>query len=162
MMNTGIYTIPQNKEWIQPIIDHFNQEFERETYNDLQKIESILLFITRNFGYKIDKKNSYWQEKSMYPEEVLYFKYGDCEDFSFLFGYLLIELTHLELLYLQSRIRRHVTIVVKLDTPIGIQYIYHNKKYTVIDPTDRTIGYGDVLFQNDYSILWDPNKEKHK
>ena len=116
---------------------------EIENIETKDAIRYLLSFVRLSFGYKEDK-DAFGYSRPMIVEESLYYNYGDCEDKSVLFYYLVKELIDVPMLILKYP--NHINIAVKLDKPYGKPYEYNGIKYSVCEPTESgdTRDIGDV------------------
>lgn len=159
-IETGEYMKPKNEELIKPVVDYFKQVFKEKAFTEIEKLNTMVEFVSLNFPYKSDRKNTKWTEKPLYPDEILFYKHGDCEDLSFVLAYLLKELTNFKILCLSSDVQQHVNIAVLINKVVGKPFKYRGFKYTVIDPSNYKTGYSVIgadyeIELNDYEVIWE-------
>ncbi len=113
------------------------KNFKRITRDktELQTLEMILTFTRSAFSYKEDNA-AHGKNKPMIAEEVLHYKYSDCEDRSALFYNLAKELLGLPMIIVAYS--NHLTIGMALDENVGPPLHYKGRKYTICDPTGPT------------------------
>ena len=93
----------------------------------------IINFVQTAFEYKTDDE-MWGEERSLFPEETLYYQYSDCEDRSILFSRMIRDLLGLDvvLLYYPG----HLATAVRFNEDVsGDHLIIGGKKYIVCDPT---------------------------
>lgn len=108
----------------------------------------LLNFVQTAFDYKTDEEQ-FGVERSLFPDETLYYPYSDCEDRSILFSTLVRELLGLEviLLYYDNPPAHLATAVCfGVDVP-GDYFTLEGKKYVVSDPTYINAGIGETMPQ---------------
>jgi len=112
-----------------------------------QAVNFLLSFTQKAFKYKRDH-DQFGYEKSMFPEETLYYKYSDCEDRSALFSYLIRKLLGLEIIGLKYP--GHLATAVNLDNIKGDKINWEGKDYIICDPTyiNSKIGQSLPKFKN--------------
>ncbi|MDR2083758.1 MAG: hypothetical protein LBP67_02030 [Bacteroidales bacterium] len=100
---------------------------------ELESVNFILKFINDNFKYKTDD-DQFGYEKWFFCEENFYYPYGDCEDRSILFSWLVDELLNLDVVLLDYP--NHIATAVHFNENVSGDYILVNgKKYIICDPT---------------------------
>lgn len=111
---------------------------------DLEAVNFLLNFVQYSFPYKFDKDNFGRVERPQSPEEMLHYKYSDCEDHSALFAYLvnlLIGAKVIGILY-----EDHVATAVCLGKGINGYHLPHPyEEYIICDPTYIGAGVGDCI-----------------
>lgn len=101
--------------------------------SEYEKVNLILKFVQLGFNYKTDQQQ-FNREKWFFPEEVISYKFSDCEDRSILFTHLVKELVGLNVICLEYP--SHVATAVYFTENIKGDYIlFNNKKYVICDPT---------------------------
>lgn len=101
--------------------------------NELDAVSFLLAFVQNGFAYKIDEMQ-FGREKVFFPEEILHYKYSDCEDRSVFFSYLVRSLLNKETIGVDYP--SHVAAAVHFDSEVsGDFYLHNNKKFVVCDPT---------------------------
>lgn len=108
-----------------------------------ESVERILNYVQTGFPYAKDSVQ-FNRERSLFPDESLYYPACDCEDRSILFAYLVHRLVGLDVifLYYKDAIYPHLTTAVnfKDNNVIGDYILYEGARYVMCDPT--IIGYG--------------------
>ncbi|HMB02050.1 MAG TPA: hypothetical protein VKS21_13780 [Spirochaetota bacterium] len=105
-----------------------------------EAVNLLLAFCQKAFPYKTDAEQ-FGSEKWMFPEEVLHYRYSDCEDRSVLFAGLVKKLLDLDVVLLQYP--GHMATAVAFSRPAGgAALAYKGKQYTVCDPTYINATYG--------------------
>ena len=93
----------------------------------------LLTFVQESFEYQTDQAQ-FGSEKYFFVEDILNYPYSDCEDRSVFFAYLVRRLLHLEVIGLSYP--NHIATAVRFSgTEVGATIRYHNKTYTMCDPT---------------------------
>jgi hypothetical protein len=101
--------------------------------NDTQKVEYLLKLIQYGFPYKADEEQ-FGKENYLFPEEVLFYPYSDCEDRSALFARLVEYFTELKTIALSYP--DHVTTAVNLPSEVKGAFVdYKGQRYFICDPT---------------------------
>jgi hypothetical protein len=112
--------------------------------NRLTQLDFLLKMIQFGISYETDQKQ-FGRERYMYFEETIAYPYADCEDRSFLYGWMaknLLNVDFIGLLY-----PNHVAVALKLSHEEtkkigGTKVIYKGSVYTVADPTYVGAGIG--------------------
>ncbi|MDL2227907.1 hypothetical protein LJC25_02370 [Bacteroidales bacterium OttesenSCG-928-K03] len=100
---------------------------------ELESVNIILKFINDNFKYKTDD-DQFGYEKWFFCEENFYYPYGDCEDRSILFSWMVKELLSLDVVLLDYP--KHIATAVHFNENVSGDYVTVNgKKYVICDPT---------------------------
>lgn len=117
--------------------------------NSEEAVRYILSYVRLSFKHK-DDKLVFGHSRSMIAEEALYYEYGDCEDKSALFYYLVKELIGAPMLILDYP--KHINIAVKLDKAYGKPIKYNSIEYSVCEPNESgdTRAIGDAPEYNRY------------
>lgn len=100
---------------------------------DAEAANILINFVQTAFEYKTDQEQ-FGRERSLFPDETLYYDYSDCEDRAILFSALVRELLGLDavLLYYPN----HLATAVHFDEDVLGDYIeLDDRKYIVCDPT---------------------------
>ena len=116
--------------------------------SEAESVNMLLRFVQTAFSYKNDFKQ-FGKEKAMFPDEVLYYRYSDCEDRSILFAHLVDKLLNLKVIGLKYP--GHVATAVLLNDSVNGYFIeYNNKKYVICDPTyiNADLGYTLPQYKN--------------
>ena len=93
----------------------------------------ILRFVQTAFEYETDQQN-FGREKPLFKDEIVHYKYSDCEDRAILFSFLVEELLGLKVIGLDYP--GHVCTAVKFNSDIkGDTISYKNVNYLICDPT---------------------------
>lgn len=101
--------------------------------SETEAVNLLLRFVQTAFAYQTDEEQ-FAREKYLFVEETVHFPYSDCEDRSFLFGYLVRRLTGLEVVGLHFP--GHLATAVRFTEEVaGDSVLLGGKKYIVCDPT---------------------------
>lgn len=101
--------------------------------NELEAVNFLLRFVQTAFKYKTDNQN-FKQEKVLFPEETVYYKYSDCEDRSIMFNFLIRNLTTLDIVGIKYP--NHLAAAVAFSSKVsGDSFTYKGKTFTITDPT---------------------------
>lgn len=101
----------------------------------MQKVETLLQFTQKSFGYQTDKEQ-FDREKFFFPDEIFFYPSSDCEDRSILFSNLIRHYTNLDCVGLEFP--NHVNTAVYIpENKDGVMISINDKSYTVCDPTYR-------------------------
>ena len=117
----------------------FMPKFEGKS--EKQKVEILLDFVQNIFAYQTDSAQ-FGKEKYLFPDEVFYYPYSDCEDRAILFSRLVKHYTSFDCVGLDFP--THVNTAVCFgESPQGAFIKVNNKYYTICDPTyvNAPIGY---------------------
>jgi hypothetical protein len=109
-----------------------------------KQIDFLLDFTQTAFPYKLDK-NAIGKEKFAFPEEVLANKYGDCEDKSVLFAYLVKEVLQLPSVAMVYVSQNHLNVAVAVNHP-SFNFVYKNQKYLICEPSGNGFEPGDNVY----------------
>jgi hypothetical protein len=145
-----------------------NEKFGRlkEQYSAQKAVEVILNFVQTAFDYKIDVEQ-FGYERALFPDELFYYPYSDCEDRSILFSVLVHDLLNLNvviLYYPETDITTgHIATAVRFTDDIdGDSFSLKDGRYVVCDPAYIYATAG--MTQNDYKTvspfvyrIWDAN-----
>ncbi len=102
--------------------------------NDIEKVNFLLNFVQYSFPYKLDKDNFGQIERPQAPEELLFYKYSDCEDHSALFAWLVNTFTDLEVMGILYR--DHACTAVKFKHKVnGYHLPAPYQEYVICDAT---------------------------
>ncbi len=111
-------------EGLKPVIDGKDEKIAANM---------LLRFVQTSLKYQTDDEQ-FQYENYLFPEESLYYPYCDCEDRSFLYGFLVRELLGLEVVGLQFP--GHVATAVKFSSAVpGDSITVGGSNYTICDPT---------------------------
>jgi len=101
--------------------------------SEVEAVNFLLNFVQTSFAYETDDQQ-FGHEKFFFPEEVIYYKFCDCEDRSVLFAYLVKTLTGLDVIALDYP--GHVATAVHFSDQIpGDDITWKGKRYLICDPT---------------------------
>lgn len=101
--------------------------------NEVESVNLLLRFVQTAFDYKTDIEY-FKKEKPMFPEEVFYYQYSDCEDRAVLFAYLVKNLIGLKVIGIDYP--EHIAAAVAFNEKIeGKTINYKGVKYILCDPT---------------------------
>jgi hypothetical protein len=116
-----------------------------------QKLNLLLSFVQRGFGYK-DDLSQFGHEKYMFADEAFFYPYIDCDDRAVLFAHLVRRYTGMEVVGLDYP--DHVATAVKLPYSIsGDSIIFQNEKYFLCDPTYIGAKVGMAMKKGVYSVI---------
>ena len=107
-------------------------EFSKEM-DEVTKLNFLLRFTQKFTEYKTDEEQ-FGREYYMFPDQVMYFSYSDCDDRVSLFSYLVRRLTRNQIIYL--RYPDHIATAVSLKKKTTGDTVKHKgKAFYVADPT---------------------------
>ena len=93
----------------------------------------LINFVQTGFEYKVDE-DQFGYERPLFPDEIFYYPYSDCEDRSILFACLVRELMGLDVVFLDYP--EHLATAVRFNEPVIGDYLeIDGQKYVVCDPT---------------------------
>lgn len=93
----------------------------------------LLRFMQTAFEYQTDEEQ-FRREKTMFPDETLFYPSSDCEDRAILFAYLVRNLLGLEVVGLDYP--GHIATGVRFTGPVDGDVVrYENASYVICDPT---------------------------
>lgn len=116
------------KESLYPVL---RKAIEGKT--ELQAVNILLNFVQTGFQYKTDDEQ-FGYERPLYPDELFYYPYSDCEDRSILFSCLVRELVGLEVVLLDYPV--HIATAVCFNEQVeGDYFMLNGKKFIISDPT---------------------------
>lgn len=135
------FKTPMSKMSEQSLLVELAPRIKRLSPKD--KVAFIYSFVQKNFKYMLDKESFGAEERPQTPEEFLFYGYGDCEDFSAFFAYLVHSLTGYETLGLVFS--NHITTAINIPGMdggyrLGGEY----KDYVICDPTYFGAKVGDL------------------
>lgn len=113
-----------------------------EGKSSLLRIAWLLDFAQRLFVHKPDK-DVHKKEVYYFPEEICYYPYADCEDFSVFLSSLLRLYTNQKVLTLYYP--SHVAVAVENCGYKGNVFMYEDKEYIICDPSYKGGGLGKVI-----------------
>lgn len=106
---------------------------EIEGKTEKESVNMLLNFVQTGFGYSSDM-DQFGYERPLYPDEVFYYPYCDCEDRSILFSCLVRELVGLDVVLLSYP--SHVSTAVHFNEDVKGDYLMvDEKKYVICEPT---------------------------
>ncbi|MFY7900047.1 MAG: hypothetical protein ACOVNY_07670 [Chitinophagaceae bacterium] len=103
--------------------------------NQVKGIDYLMHFTRYAFAFETDTK-IYGKEKRLTPEQTLFNEFSDCEDRAALFFFLVKEIYNLPMIAIAYP--THVTIAVKLPTPLGEPIVYNGQQYSICEPTPQS------------------------
>ena len=170
-------SFPQiDKDWTKYAKTSLSEELKNMLYPSLEEaisgktqeeaVNILLNFVQTAFDYKIDIEQ-FGYERALFPDELFYYPYSDCEDRSILFSVLVHDLLNLNvviLYYPETDVTTgHIATAVRFTDDIdGDSFSLKDGKYVVCDPAYiyATVG----MTQNDYRTvspfvyrIWDTN-----
>ncbi|MEO1413921.1 MAG: hypothetical protein AAFW00_01540 [Bacteroidota bacterium] len=108
-----------------------------------EQVNFLLRFVQTAFPYQTDAMQ-FGGEKYLFADEVLFYKYSDCEDRSVLFSWLVREIVGLDVVGVLYP--GHAATAVSFNRKVPGDYItYRGKTYTICDPTYINANYGMLL-----------------
>lgn len=115
------------------------------------KVEFLMEFVQKAFEYQADEIQ-FGKEKVMYPEELFFHSYADCDDRVVLLSYLLRTFTDVPVIALSFP--QHVALGVRLPSDtFGETIDYKGYTFTFCDPTYFNAPLGSVIPQADRSKI---------
>lgn len=108
----------------------------------LLRIAWLLDFAQQLFVHKPDKE-VHRKEVYYFPEEICYYPFADCEDFSIFLSFLLKVYTHQKVLTLYYP--SHVAVAVENCGFKGKVFMYEDKEYIICDPSYKGGALGKVI-----------------
>lgn len=140
------FSTPMSTSATQSLESFFNPVFEGLTPE--QKVAILLEFTQKSFAYKKDKEH-FGREKYLFPDELFYHPYSDCEDRAVLFTRLVSHFTGLPNAGLKYPGHVNTAVLFPGETS-GTKIEVHGKLFTVCDPTYRNapIGYLAAEYQD--------------
>ncbi len=104
---------------------------------DCSEVEGVFLlmqFVQKAFEYKRDEEQFDVQNYSMFPEEVVFYPFSDCEDRCAIFSFLVRK--HIGLDTAIITYPGHAAVAVAFsDASIGSPIRHGNRNFTICDPT---------------------------
>ena len=101
----------------------------------------LIAFVQKAFPYEIDV-NQFGKEKFCFPEELIHYGKGDCDDKAVFYAYLVKTLIGLDVMGLEFH--NHVAVGINFPGPLNGKGVkLYRKTFTVADPTmdDAPVGY---------------------
>jgi hypothetical protein len=118
---------------------------------ETQRISFLLEFVQKAFEYRTDQLQ-FGRERTMYPEELFFFPYSDCDDRVALMAYLLRLFTDTPTVAITFP--QHVALAVRLPAPTFGETIKHKGyTFTFCDPTYYSAPLGSVIPSADRSKI---------
>jgi hypothetical protein len=102
--------------------------------NDFEALNLLLAFVQLGFEYQVDEQQ-FGKERYLFPEEVLFYPYSDCEDRSALFAALVRDLTGKEVVGLLFSDHAATAVLWEGEEVPGSFLTFEGKKYLLCDPT---------------------------
>ena len=104
-----------------------------EGKSELESVNILLNFVQTGFQYATDQEQ-FGYERPLYPDEMFYYPYCDCEDRSILFSCLVRELLGLDVVLLNYPC--HLTTAVRFNEEVEGDYLeVEGDKYIICEPT---------------------------
>jgi hypothetical protein len=123
------------------IIDNFKSIVDN--MGEVESINFLLHFMHQYFEYKIDAR-SFREERNLFSEEFLHYKYSDCEDRAIFFAYLVNNLTDLDIIGIEYD--DHISTAIAFNEALkGDYYKLNNTKYYSADPTYINSVVGQIM-----------------
>lgn len=132
------FVAPVSDQMVTSLDKNIKKEVDRFT-TAKEKTAFLLQFVQNAFPYKRDVEQ-FGKEKYFYVEEMFAYPFSDCEDRSVLLSFLVDHYVGLDRVGVWSP--GHMFVAVDLDPSIGDGVYYHQKRYTVCDPTYEGAGVG--------------------
>jgi len=111
-------------ESLAPVLEEMTEE---------EAVNFLLRLVQTSFGYKTDQEQ-FNREKYMFPDEIFFYPYADCDDRSIFFATLVRDILDLEVVGI--RYSRHLAVGVNFSGPVeGDSHYSGGKKFIVADPT---------------------------
>lgn len=114
-------------------------------YDKVQQVNLLLNFVQNAFSYKIDEEQ-FGREKYFFPEEVIGYRYSDCEDRAAFFAWLVR--TYVGCDVIGVLYPDHLATAVYLGTDAkttGKSFLHQGKRYVICDPTCPNAPLGSVM-----------------
>lgn len=142
----------KNSKWAYYAVTPLSEQVKEAVYPVLKsaiagksQLEAVnlLMDFCESIPYAYD--NEVWgYDRAFFPDEMLYYLQGDCEDHAILLVRLVRDLLDLEtaLVYFPN----HLATAICFTEPVNGSYIdYNHKKWTVCDPTIFYAGAGQLM-----------------
>jgi hypothetical protein len=130
--DVGLYAMAALPAWMgTTLLDGLRPFVEGKS--EKEAINLLLRFTQTAFAYKTDQMQ-FGREKVMFPEEMVFYPFSDCEDRSIFFSYLVRNLMGHDVILL-SYPNHIATAVLLKGQPEGDYVLVNGKAYTVCDPT---------------------------
>lgn len=101
--------------------------------SEIEAANFLLRFTQIAFKYKTDP-DQFGYEKPMFPEEMLYYPYNDCEDRAVMYSYLVENLLGLDVVGVKYS--GHLATAVSFNSKVsGNSFKHKSKTYVIADPT---------------------------
>lgn len=105
----------------------------------------LINFVQTSFKYKTDE-DQFGYERPLFPDELFYYPFSDCEDRAILYSILVRDLLHLNVVLLHYP--NHLATAVHFSQDVEGDYLMvNNLKYLVCDPTYINAPIGDAMPQ---------------
>lgn len=116
-----------------------------QQYDKVQLVNLILGFVQNAFSYKIDEEQ-FGREKYFFPEEVIGYRYSDCEDRCALFAWLVRTYVGYNVIGLLYPDHLATAVCIGTDAKSNAQSFMHlGKHYVICDPTCPNAPMGTVM-----------------
>ena len=109
--------------------DYFSNKLKGKT--TLEKSQYLLDLIQKYFPYKTDKEQ-FGKERYLFVDETIHYQFSDCEDRSFLYGWLVKYFADVD--YIGIMYPNHLATAIAIRKN-GDSVYHQNRKYIVADPT---------------------------
>ena len=110
---------------------------------EVDKINFLLALMHQSFDYKIDQQ-SFKEERNLFAEEFLHYRYSDCEDRSIFLAHLIHYLTENKTIGVEYK--NHIAVAVAIKEKLnGTHYNLDKEKYYIADPSFIGGKFGDVM-----------------
>ena len=111
--------------------------------SDIEKVNFLLEFVQKGFAYQADSRQ-FGRERVMFPEEVLFHQFSDCDDRVVLLSYLLR--IFVDIPAIGVGFPQHVALGLKLASAVSGESIkYNGYVFTFCDPTYLNAPLGSVI-----------------
>lgn len=146
---------PQSNAWDAYVRASLDEEVKEELYPVLRKAIAgkskadaanvLINFVQTAFEYQTDQEQ-FGGERSLFPDETLYYPYSDCEDRAILYSVLVRELLGLDVVLLHYPNHLATAVCFGEDVP-GDYFAIEGRRYVVCDPTYINAGIGESMPQ---------------
>ena len=110
----------------------------------MQQVEFLLGFVQNAFSYKIDEE-WFGREKYFFPEEVIGYRYSDCEDRAALFAWLVRTYVGCEVIGILYPDHLATAVCLGTDANTKKSVLHQGKRYVLCDPTCPNAPLGSVM-----------------
>jgi hypothetical protein len=135
------FNAPMSSETDNTLIEGLRPIIEGKSEPEAANI--ILRFVQTALEYQTDGEQ-FQYENYLFPEETLYYPYCDCEDRSFLYGYLVGSMLGLDVVGLEYP--GHVATAVRFNGDVsGDTLLIDGGRYVICDPTFINANIGESM-----------------